>query len=172
MKLALRIYAQLAWPQARSYCFIVFYFIYFWPSHLACGIFLPQPGTEPMPPAVGVWSFNNWTSREVPRQASWKNNSHSLSAPLLSHLYLDSLYQASSSKVRNGSETVGPKAYTVLRSTLRRQIMNYDHEIRNMKENLHLSGPDAETPLASEQILLCPQFPSICSPHFPSNCQI
>ena len=27
---------------------------------------LPQPGTEPMPPALVVWSLNHWTTREVP----------------------------------------------------------------------------------------------------------
>ena len=29
------------------------------------GILVPQPGMEPMPPAVEVWSLNHWTFREV-----------------------------------------------------------------------------------------------------------
>ena len=29
------------------------------------GILVPQPGIEPAPPAVEVWSPNNWTAREV-----------------------------------------------------------------------------------------------------------
>ena len=31
---------------------------------VACGIFVPQPGTEPGPLAVRVQSPNHWTSRE------------------------------------------------------------------------------------------------------------
>ena len=27
---------------------------------------VPQPGIKPGPPALGVWSFSHWTSREVP----------------------------------------------------------------------------------------------------------
>ena len=26
---------------------------------------LPQPGIEPLPSAVEVWSLNNWTPREI-----------------------------------------------------------------------------------------------------------
>ena len=33
---------------------------------VACGILVPQPGIERMPPAVEVRNFNNWTLREVP----------------------------------------------------------------------------------------------------------
>ena len=32
----------------------------------ACGILIPQPGIEPMPPALEVQSFNHWTSKETP----------------------------------------------------------------------------------------------------------
>ena len=39
----------------------------------ACGIFscgiqdlVPWPGIEPGPPAMGPWSLNHWTTREVP----------------------------------------------------------------------------------------------------------
>ena len=30
---------------------------------------VPWPGMKPGPPALGVWSLNHWTTREVPRQA-------------------------------------------------------------------------------------------------------
>ena len=32
---------------------------------MACGIFVPQPGIEPVPPASAVQSLNHWTTREV-----------------------------------------------------------------------------------------------------------
>lgn len=118
------------------------------------------------------WLFVYTLNSPDHRQASRKNNSHSLSLPLLSYLYLSSPYQAYISKISNGSCILGPKAYTGLRPTLSRQIMKYDHEMRNIKENLHLSHPDAETPVVSSYILLCPSFLSNCSPHFPSSCQI
>ena len=31
-----------------------------------CGILIPRPGVEPIPPAVQGQSFNHWTTREVP----------------------------------------------------------------------------------------------------------
>ena len=31
-----------------------------------CGILVPQPGIEPIPPAVNMWSLNHRTTREVP----------------------------------------------------------------------------------------------------------
>ena len=34
--------------------------------HMACGILVPQPGTEPVFPAVEAWSPNHWTAREFP----------------------------------------------------------------------------------------------------------
>ena len=41
---------------------------FFFSNFLAtCGILVPQPGIKPMPPEVGVWSLNHWTTREVPR---------------------------------------------------------------------------------------------------------
>ena len=35
---------------------------------MACGIFVPGLGIEPMSPAVDVQSLNHWTSREVSRR--------------------------------------------------------------------------------------------------------
>ena len=34
---------------------------------MAYGILIPQPGFEPIPPAVEVRSLNHWTAREVPK---------------------------------------------------------------------------------------------------------
>ena len=38
----------------------------FWSHCAACGILVPQPGIEPTPPTVEVWSPNHWTPRELP----------------------------------------------------------------------------------------------------------
>ena len=32
---------------------------------MACGILVPWPGIEPVPPKVGAWSLNHWTTKEV-----------------------------------------------------------------------------------------------------------
>ena len=40
-------------------------FLIFWPCHMACGILLPRPGMEPIPPAVAAWSLNRQTTKEV-----------------------------------------------------------------------------------------------------------
>ena len=37
---------------------------------MACGILVLQPGVKPMPPEVEAWSFNPWTTREVPESMS------------------------------------------------------------------------------------------------------
>ena len=49
--------------------FLLFIFI-FWPRREACEILVPQPGTEPVPPAVEEWSLNHWTAKEVPLSLS------------------------------------------------------------------------------------------------------
>ena len=43
-------------------------FIYWAVLGLSCGMcdLVSQPGTEPEPSALGVWSFSHWTTREVP----------------------------------------------------------------------------------------------------------
>ena len=33
---------------------------------MACGNLVPQPGFEPIPPAVEAQSLSHWTSREIP----------------------------------------------------------------------------------------------------------
>ena len=37
---------------------------FFWLHHMACGILVPQPGTEPGPSATRPWSSNPWTARK------------------------------------------------------------------------------------------------------------
>ena len=45
--------------------FALFCLFVFW-GHTACGILVPRPGIELVPPAVEAWSFNLRTAREVP----------------------------------------------------------------------------------------------------------
>ena len=53
------------------YGFLFFFFFFFAsPRHCAaCGILVPQRGTEAGPSAVKVWSPNHWTAREFPDMA-------------------------------------------------------------------------------------------------------
>ena len=39
-------------------------FFCFLPHHVAGGILVPWPGTEPEPSAVRIWSPNHWTARD------------------------------------------------------------------------------------------------------------
>ena len=41
-------------------------FLIFWPCCVACGILVPQPGTEPVPPVLGGKGLNPWTTMKVP----------------------------------------------------------------------------------------------------------
>ena len=50
------------WPRPLLKCLIAF----FRPHCRACGISVSQPGTEPLPTVVKVWSPNHWTAREFP----------------------------------------------------------------------------------------------------------
>ena len=47
-----------------DWCLFFYYFTFFI-CHTARHAELPQPGIEPMPPAVGAWSLNHWTTSEV-----------------------------------------------------------------------------------------------------------
>ena len=48
----------------RCFTFILFFF-FFLSCHTACRIPVPQPGIEPIPPAVETWGLNHWTARAV-----------------------------------------------------------------------------------------------------------
>ena len=39
--------------------------LFFWPSHMACGILVPWPGIKHVPPALEGWSVIYWVAREV-----------------------------------------------------------------------------------------------------------
>ena len=47
--------------------FLIFIYFYFWPHHETCGILVPQPGIEPLSPALVAQRLNQWTAREVPQ---------------------------------------------------------------------------------------------------------
>ena len=47
------------------------FFLTFWSFPMACGILVPQPEIEPIPPALEVQSLNHWTTREVPGPHFW-----------------------------------------------------------------------------------------------------
>ena len=46
-------------------CEEIIIIIIFLPSHVACGILVPQAGIKSVSPAVKVQSLNHWTSGEV-----------------------------------------------------------------------------------------------------------
>ena len=54
--------------QAKTIKFSNFVYIgfeNFWPCPAACGILVPPPGIEPVPPPVEAWNLNHWSVREV-----------------------------------------------------------------------------------------------------------
>ena len=61
------IYITLIYPE-RKYPSVIFLNVlfYLFIGHTACGILVPQPGTELMPLPLGAQSPNRWTSRGVP----------------------------------------------------------------------------------------------------------
>ena len=46
---------------ALNHFFRIFLF-----GHMTSGILAPQPGIEPMSPALEEWNLNHWTTRELP----------------------------------------------------------------------------------------------------------
>ena len=54
----------------NPYLPVKLFFFFFWPCHMACKILVPQPGIEPVPPALEAGSPNLWTTREVPKYFS------------------------------------------------------------------------------------------------------
>ena len=49
-----------------TFFFLILPFFFLAASRTACGILVPQPGIEPLPPAVESWVLNHWTTMEVP----------------------------------------------------------------------------------------------------------
>ena len=46
---------------------LLFFYVFWFFGHEACGILAPRPGMEPTPPCIGRQSLNHWTPREVPQ---------------------------------------------------------------------------------------------------------
>ena len=65
-----------------NYCYFLKN-IYLGALGLSCGMrdLVPWPEIEPGLPALGVWSFNCWTTKEVPREVFLKHKADSV--PLL-----------------------------------------------------------------------------------------
>ena len=61
----------LKWDPALYSFFLITYL--FRPHLEAYGILVPQPGTEPTPPALDAWSLNHWTARNFPKSIIFKN---------------------------------------------------------------------------------------------------
>ena len=51
-------------PPRLPIILLLFFFLRLY--HLACRILVPQPGTEVVPPALGAWTLNHWTTGQVP----------------------------------------------------------------------------------------------------------
>ena len=72
MESSFNVSVELKWkfPKGCIQCMIHvgtwYFFFFFWLCHMACRILVPQPGTEPVPPAVEVQSLNHRAAREVP----------------------------------------------------------------------------------------------------------
>lgn len=58
--------AVLALAVRPQLSFFFLLLLLFWPCHAACGIFVPQWGIKPVPPAVETWNPNHCTTRECP----------------------------------------------------------------------------------------------------------
>ena len=61
-------FAWCKWTQSglQYYHFINFFFFFFLPQCPASRISVSQPGIKSVSPALGSWSLNHWTTREVP----------------------------------------------------------------------------------------------------------
>ena len=57
---------KLRFHPSPLFNFLKLFFFFFLPCRAACGILVPRPGIEPVPPAVGARSLNHWTTREDP----------------------------------------------------------------------------------------------------------
>ena len=61
-----RLAVTSALSNARACAF--YFLLIFWQCCAACGILVPQPGMEPMPPAVEAQSRSRWTPRRDPQE--------------------------------------------------------------------------------------------------------
>ena len=65
-------------------------YLFFWLHRTACGILVPQPGMQPAPPEVEVWSLNRWTTRETPIFLFTFEEFQSWQKKILAHYFLSS----------------------------------------------------------------------------------
>ena len=56
---------------AKHFIFILL-FLFLAALWVACEILVPQPGIEPVPPAVEAWILNHWTARAVLSTSFWQ----------------------------------------------------------------------------------------------------
>ena len=72
------------WTRPSIFLFFIYFILFiFLPHHAACRILVPQPGIEPMPPAVEVGSPSHWTAREFPTLHSFQPPCLALSHTLI-----------------------------------------------------------------------------------------
>ena len=65
--MALEVFEQhVSYSKCSEVVFIIIIILIFWPCHVAWGILVPRPGIEPVPSALEAWSFNHWTTSEIP----------------------------------------------------------------------------------------------------------
>ena len=57
-------------------------FFFFLPHRASCGILVPRPGIEPIPPALEAWHHKHWTAREVPKCLFYSHINNELSRGL------------------------------------------------------------------------------------------
>ena len=85
----------LQWSEADDTNLFFFFknlkFLCFWPHFTACGILVPWPEIEPIPPALEAQSLNHWTAREVPNLLSSLGLLEGVWLALFSHFLMSRL---------------------------------------------------------------------------------
>ena len=54
---------------------------------IVCGILVPQPGTEPTPPALETQTLNHWTAREVLSHLLFSSSNELSFLKAMAHLF-------------------------------------------------------------------------------------
>ena len=69
-------------PVLKAFCSLDFnhsisktvFYYFFWPHHMAHGIFIPKPRIKLVSAAVEVQNLNHWTARKVPNHSIFKES--------------------------------------------------------------------------------------------------
>ena len=61
---------------------------------MACGIVVPQPEIDSVPPAMEAWSSNHWTTREFPTSSLKRSHQHGTRRPFQTSNTADNLSAA------------------------------------------------------------------------------